>query len=76
MEGPINEENKFIENQFNSEVPTKVSSGDKAMQFLCQEMNFGLTPKQKATLQAIDDFWHQDITDEKANEFIFQKMKF
>ena len=56
MEGPI-------KNQFNAAVPTKVSMWTKVKNFLLQDITIELTPKQEATFRAIDDFWHQEITD-------------
>ncbi len=69
MEGPI-------KNQFNAAVPTKVSMWTKVKNFLLQDITIELTPKQEATFRAIDDFWHQEITDEQAYSFLFQKIKF
>ena len=69
MEGPI-------KNQFNAAVPTKVSMWTKVKNFLLQDITIELTPKQEATFRAIDDFCHQEITDEQAYSFLFQKIKF
>lgn len=75
MEEQSNKEN-YIENQFNADVPTKISTWTKIKSFLCQEVDFGFSPKQQATFKAISDFWHQDISDEQAHNFMFQEMKF
>ena len=78
MEGPINPINNdnVIPNQFDTAVPTKISTWTKIKNFLLQDITIELTPKQEATFRAIDDFWHQEITDEQAYSFLFQKIKF
>lgn len=65
-----------IKNQFDTAVPTKVSMWTKVKNFLLQDIVIELTPKQEATFRAINDFWHQEITDEAAYSFLFQKIKF
>ena len=83
MEGPINE-NAFtenvgtneIKNQFDASVPSKISTWTKIKNFLFQDITVELTPRQEATFKAINDFWHQEISDEEGVNFIFQKLKF
>mgnify|MGYP000754396366 CR=1 FL=1 len=75
MENPINE-NNVITNQFDSAVPSKISTWTKIKNFLFQEIKVELTPKQEATFRAINDFWHQEITDEQIHSFLFQEVKF
>ncbi len=75
MENPINENND-ITNQFDSAVPSKISTWTKIKNFLFQEIKVELTPKQEATFRAINDFWHQEITDEQIHSFLFQEVKF
>ena len=65
-----------IKNQFDAAVPTKVSMWMKIKNFLLQDITVELTPKQEATFRAINDFWHQEISDEQAYSFLFQKIKF
>ena len=75
MEGPLNNDN-IIPNQFDTAVPSKISTWTKIKNFLFQEITIELTPKQEATFKAIDDFWHQEITGEQVNNFLFQKIQF
>ena len=65
-----------VKNQFDAAVPTKVSMWTKVKNFLLQDITIELTPKQEATFKAINDFWHQEISDEQAYGFLFQKIKF
>lgn len=73
MEEQSNKEN-VIGNQFNADVPTQISTWTKIKNFLCQEVNFRFSEKQKASFKSISDFWHQDISDEQAHNFLFQKI--
>ena len=74
METPLNKDN-VIENQFNADVPMKISTWTKIKNFLMKEITLELTPKQEATFKAINDFWHQEITGEQIHNFLFQKIK-
>lgn len=74
MGNPLN--NNVVENQFDTSVPTKVSTWTKIKNFLLQEVTIELTPKQEATFRAINDFWHQEITGEQVHNFLFQEIKF
>ncbi len=74
MEIPNND--NIIQNQFDASVPSKISTWTKVKNFLFQEIKIELTPRQAATFKAINDFWHQEISDEEGVNFIFQKMKF
>ena len=65
-----------IKNQFDASVPAKVSMWSKVKGFLFQEVRLELTPRQEATFKAINDFWTQEISDEQAYSFLFQKIKF
>lgn len=83
MEGPMNDnvvteqvKSSPIQNQFDTAVPSKISTWTKIKNFLFQEITVELTPKQEATFKAIDDFWHQEIDEEKAKGFLFQKIHF
>ena len=73
MNEPINNE---IKEQFNAEVPTKISVWTKIKNFLLQDITVELTPKQEATFKSINDFWHQEITGEQVHSFLFQKIQF
>ena len=67
------EENKEFEvqNQFEgAQLPATVNIDAK--DFLTQKIY--LTPEQQAKLQAVSDFWHHEIDEEKVNDFLFQKM--
>lgn len=75
MENPINRDN-VIGNQFDTTVPTKISTWTKIKNFLLQDITVELTPKQEATFKAINDFWHQEITTEQVHGFLFQKINF
>ena len=75
MENPTNK-NNVIGNQFDTVVPAKVSMWTKIKNFLFQEIKVELTPKQEAAFKAVNDFWHQEITDEQAYGFLFQKIQF
>ena len=65
-----------VVNQFDTAVPTKISTWTKIKNFLFQEITVELTPKQEATFKAINDFWHQEITGEQVRNFLFQKIQF
>ena len=67
----ISNNDNIIPNQFDAAVPSKISTWTKIKNFLFQEIKIDLTPRQQATFQAINDFWH-----EEGVNFIFQKMNF
>lgn len=71
-----NNEESFIKNQFDASVPSKVSTWTKIKNFLFQEVKVELTPREAEVFNSINDFWHQEITDEQAHSFLFQKMNF
>ena len=68
MEGPVNPINNdnVIPNQFDTAVPTKISTWTKIKNFLFQEI----------TVKAINDFWHQEIDEDQVHAFLFQKVQF
>ena len=76
MEIQVNENDKIIGNQFNAEVPTKITTWTKIKNFLFQEITIELTPRQQEVCKSIDEFWHQEITTEQVHNFLFQKIKF
>ena len=59
-----------------SNLPTEISVWTKIKNFLFHEVKLELTPKQEATFKAINDFWHQEITTEQVQGFMFQKINF
>ena len=63
-------------NEVRTEVPAEINTWTKIKNFLFQEVRVELTPRQAEVFNSINSFWHQEITDEQANAFIFQKMKF
>ena len=75
MEGPLNKENN-MPNQFDPEVPTKISPWTKIKNFLLQEISIELTPRQQEIYDSINNFWHQEIDEEEVHNFLFQKMEF
>lgn len=65
--------NEFnMENQYDAQLPATIQMSAK--DFLTQEMY--VSPEQRARRQAISDFWHHEIDEEKVNAFLFQKMNF
>lgn len=63
-------------NEVRADVPAEISTWTKIKNFLFQEVRVELTPRQAEVFNSINSFWHQEITDEQANAFLFQKMKF
>ena len=62
-----------MENRIN--LPSEVSVWTKIRNFLCQDMELVLTPKQEKVFQEVHDFWTQEITGEKVKSFLFQEIK-
>ena len=56
-------------------LPSQVSVWTKVRNFLFQEINIEMTPKQQKVLQEVHDFWHQDITAKKIHDFWFQEIE-
>lgn len=54
-----------------SALPTEVSVWTKIRNFLCQDMELVLTPKQEKVFKEVHDFWHQEITGQKIHDFLF-----
>ena len=75
MEGQNYDEN-IIKNQYDAGVPSKISTWTKIKNFLFQEVKVELTPRQAEVFNSINNFWKQEITEEKAYGFLFQKMNF
>ena len=65
-----------MENRVNSNnLPTEISVWTKIRNFLCQDINLELTPKQEKVFQEVHDFWHQEITGEDVHDFLFYEIK-
>ena len=73
MEGPVNPINNdnVIPNQFDTAVPTKISTWTKIKNFLFQEITLTMTPKQELVFQEVHDFWHQEVN----RDFWFKEIK-
>ena len=70
-----NLENVTPEVKAAQELPSQVSVWTKVRNFLFQEINIEMTPKQQKVLQEVHDFWHQDITAKKIHDFWFQEIE-
>ncbi len=66
-----------LENNFanTNGLPAEVSIWTKVKNFLFQEINVTMTPKQERVLQEVHDFWHQDVTAKSMHDFWFQEIK-
>ncbi len=56
-------------------LPAQISMWTKVKNFLFQEINVTMTPKQEKVLQEVHDFWHQDVTAKGMHDFWFQEIK-
>ena len=56
-------------------LPAQISTWTKVKNFLFQEINVTMTPKQEKVLQEVHDFWHQDVTAKSMHDFWFQEIK-
>lgn len=56
-------------------LPTKVNVWTKIKNFLCQDVNIELTPKQEKIFQEVHDFWHQDVTWQGFKDFWLQDIE-
>ena len=64
-----------MENRVNSNnLPTEISVWTKIRNFLCQDINLELTPKQEKVFQEVHDFWHQEITGEDVHDYLFYEI--
>ena len=70
-----NLENVTTEAKSTQGLPSQVSIWTKVRNFLFQEINIEMTPKQQKVLQEVHDFWHQDITAKKIHDFLFQEIE-
>ena len=55
-------------------LPTEVSLWTKIRNFLFQDMELELTPKQEKVFQEVHDFWHQEITGQDVHDFLFYEI--
>ena len=69
-----NFENNLSNTQLNNAI-AQVSVWTKVRNFLFQEINVTMTPKQEKVLQEVHDFWHQDVTTKSIHDFWFQEIK-
>ena len=69
-----NLENNLSNTQLNNAI-AQVSVWTKVRNFLFQEINVTMTPKQEKVLQEVHDFWHQDVTAKGMHDFWFQEIK-
>ncbi len=61
------ENNNFVK----ADVPAEVSTWTKIKNFLFQEINVTLTPKQERVFKEVHDFWHQEVN----RDFWFQEIE-
>ena len=61
-----------MENRANvNNLPAEVSIWTKIRNFLCQDIELTLTPKQEKVFQEVHDFWNQEITGQTVHDFLF-----
>ena len=60
-----------MENGINNNLPSEVSVWSKIRNFLCQNVEITLTPKQEKVFKEINDFWSQEITGQDVHNFLF-----
>ena len=65
-----------MENEVNNsaKLPSEVSVWSKIRNFLFQEVEITLTPKQEKVFKEVHDFWHQEITGQKVHDFLFYEI--
>lgn len=64
-----------MENSINANnLPSKISVWTKVRNFLCQDINLVLTPKQEKVFQEVHDFWNQEITGKNVHDFLFYEI--
>ena len=55
-------------------LPSEVSVWTKIRNFLFQEIEITLTPKQEKVFKEVHDFWNQEITGQKVQDFLFYEI--
>lgn len=64
-----------MENRVNANnLPSEISVWTKVRNFLCQDINLVLTPKQEKVFQEVHDFWNQEITGKNVHDFLFYEI--
>ena len=64
-----------MENRVNANnLPSEISVWTKVRNFLCQDINLVLTPKQEKVFQEVYDFWNQEITGKNVHDFLFYEI--
>ena len=63
-----------VDNNLNNNLPAEVSLWTKIRNFLCQDFQLVLTPKQEKVFQEVHDFWHQEITGQDVHDFLFYEI--
>lgn len=63
-----------VNDKINSNLPTEISLWTKIRNFLCQDLELELTPKQEKVFQEVHDFWHQEITSKDVHDFLFYEI--
>ena len=64
-----------MENSVNANnLPSEISVWTKVRNFLCQDINLVLTPKQEKVFQEVHDFWNQEITGKNVHDFLFYEI--
>ena len=58
----------------NNALPSEVSIWTKIRNFLCQDIEITLTPKQEKVFKEVHDFWNQEITGQKVHDFFFYEI--
>lgn len=67
-----------MDNNYNftsNNLPSEVSIWTKFKNFLCQDIEVTLSPRQEKVFGAIHDFWTQEITGEKVKGFLFKEIE-
>lgn len=64
MENRVNTNNSLSE----------ISVWTKIRNFLCQDINIVLTPKQEKVFKEVHDFWNQEITGQNVHDFLFYEI--
>ena len=64
-----------MENRVNANnLPSEISVWTKVRNFLWQDINLVLTPKQEKVFQEVHDFWNQEITGKNVHDFLFYEI--
>ena len=58
----------------NANLPSEVSVWTKIRNFLCQDVQVTLTPKQERVFKEVHDFWYQEITGQDVHDFLYYEI--